>query len=32
MTQGDLLGETPAPEPLGRRHNVRVGLCSWSDP
>lgn len=32
MTQGDLLGPDPAPAPLGRRRNVRVGLCSWSDP
>ena len=32
MTQGELLGPDPAPAPLGRRRNVRVGLCSWSDP
>lgn len=30
--QPDLLGPEPAPEPLGRRRNIRVGLCSWSDP
>ncbi len=32
MTQGDLLDPDPAPAPLGRRRNIRVGLCSWSDP
>lgn len=32
MSQGELLGPDPAPAPLGRRHNVRIGLCSWSDP
>lgn len=32
MAIDDLLGEEPSPDPLGRRNNVRVGLCSWSDP
>jgi uncharacterized protein YecE (DUF72 family) len=22
----------PAPEPIGRRHNILVGTCSWTDP
>lgn len=32
MTQGDLLGQGSSPAPVGRRQNVRIGLCSWSDP
>lgn len=32
MSQGELLGPDPAPAPIGRRRNVRIGLCSWSDP
>lgn len=32
MTQPDLLGDGAVPDPLGRRRNVRVGLCSWSGP
>ena len=32
MTQGDLLDPDPAPAPIGPRRNIRVGLCSWSDP
>lgn len=32
MTQGDLLGEGSSPAPVGRRRNVRIGLCSWIDP
>ena len=32
MSQGELLGPDPTPAPLGRRRNVRIGLCSWSDP
>lgn len=32
MTQGDLLGWGASPDPVGRRRNVRIGLCSWSDP
>lgn len=32
MAQNDLLGAGPSPDPVGRRGNVRVGLCSWSDP
>ncbi|HSW07546.1 DUF72 domain-containing protein [Aquabacterium sp.] len=32
MTHDDLLGEAASPQPVGRSGNVRVGLCSWSDP
>ena len=32
MSQRELLEPDPAPAALGRRRNVRVGLCSWSDP
>ena len=32
MTQGDLLGDGASPAAVGRRRNVRIGLCSWSDP
>lgn len=32
MTQGELLGVGASPEPVGRLRNVRIGLCSWSDP
>jgi uncharacterized protein YecE (DUF72 family) len=28
----DELFSASAPEPVGRRRNVRIGLCSWSDP
>lgn len=28
----DLLGAARAPDPVGRRGNVRIGVCSWSDP
>lgn len=29
---GDLFAALPAPRPVGRRGNVRVGTCSWTDP
>lgn len=32
MTPDDLFGTGLSPEPVGRRGNIRVGLCSWSDP
>lgn len=32
MSQAELLAEDPLPEPVGRRRNIRVGLCSWTDP
>jgi uncharacterized protein YecE (DUF72 family) len=32
MTQQELLGDGASPDAVGRRRNVRVGLCSWSDP
>lgn len=32
MSQRDLLDDPSPPGPVGRRGNVRVGLCSWSDP
>jgi uncharacterized protein YecE (DUF72 family) len=32
MASDDLLGEVTSPQPVGRRGNVRIGLCSWSDP
>lgn len=32
MSQSELLGQHPSPDPVGRRGNVRIGLCSWSDP
>jgi uncharacterized protein YecE (DUF72 family) len=32
VTQGDLLGDGRSPDAVGRRRNVRIGLCSWSDP
>ena len=25
-------GSAPLPTPVGRRHNVLVGTCSWTDP
>ena len=28
----DLLDDPRAPDPVGRRGNVRIGTCSWSDP
>jgi uncharacterized protein YecE (DUF72 family) len=28
----DQQGASGSPEPVGRRGNVRIGLCSWSDP
>jgi uncharacterized protein YecE (DUF72 family) len=31
MAQADLLGYR-SPDPVGRRGNVRIGVCSWSDP
>ena len=30
--QNDLFAAELSPEPVGRARNVRVGLCSWSDP
>jgi uncharacterized protein YecE (DUF72 family) len=32
MAQGDLVGPSDSPRPVGRRGNVCIGLCSWSDP
>ncbi len=32
MTQAELLDSGGSPSPVGRCGNVRVGLCSWSDP
>jgi uncharacterized protein YecE (DUF72 family) len=32
MAGDDLLGAPMSPQPVGRRGNVRIGLCSWSDP
>jgi uncharacterized protein YecE (DUF72 family) len=32
MAGDDLLGVPLSPPPVGRRGNVRIGLCSWSDP
>jgi uncharacterized protein YecE (DUF72 family) len=32
MASDDLLGESTSPQAVGRRGNVRIGLCSWSDP
>jgi uncharacterized protein YecE (DUF72 family) len=32
MGDDDLLGPPTSPPPVGRRGNVRIGLCSWSDP
>jgi uncharacterized protein YecE (DUF72 family) len=32
MSSDDLFGADLSPEPVGRRGNIRVGLCSWSDP
>jgi uncharacterized protein YecE (DUF72 family) len=32
MQQDELLGHDLSPAPVGPRANVRVGLCSWSDP
>lgn len=32
MASDDLLGEDTSPQAVGRRGNVRIGLCSWSDP
>ncbi|HEY9064918.1 MAG TPA: DUF72 domain-containing protein [Burkholderiaceae bacterium] len=28
----DLLDDLRSPDPVGRRGNVRIGTCSWSDP
>jgi len=28
----DLLDDLRSPSPVGRRGNVRIGTCSWSDP
>lgn len=32
MAGDDLLGAPTSPLPVGRLGNVRIGLCSWSDP
>ena len=32
MSDEDLFGSPRSPEPTGRLGNVRIGLCSWSDP
>ncbi len=30
--QPDLFGDEPAPAPVGRRDNIVIGTCSWTDP